>query len=575
MKKLMLSVLLLAFCQLANAQDPMENVYVKYPFFQQSNPNILITMYARKRVSSTGQQLFSLQLKNLTTQKIRVTGTYYASLTCGNQKIAKVDISLAPGETKGDNSFAMDGNNLTASVDAADCAGNGVIENGIKVATTRIVSVGCDVSVLKPSDVIASTGVESAKPIKEITSPAVAPKPVVPEVVAPTKTTPTPVKTVVQSPPAKNAPIVAKAAVTPNTSAGVKPLPKTEETKPAQSSATKPKAVESVRQFFGGIGGALNSANKSVFGKAKDGVDFANSDKQVKELDYKLTTEGDKALQEKDFKTAIERFYTSSFLTAQQKYNEINLYNLNAAKKYAEDKPLSADYFPKVTNKTLTYTKLELPEKLPDLYYVPLCHCNTSVIYKRSYDDAFILLRELAKCKTIMYGGQAYEVLADKMKADKIDAKAALVALNAVVQRERPNNTYDFIDYVNSYVWIAYLENKNAQTIGDLQNGLAKLLKFYQGIEGFVPLVKRLGSNDNEYLSASYAMINYFISSYYYRIATSSENNPELQQMIAENLKELHGKSVGISMSLSKQYTDVNSKEIAVEFAKPKYLLKE
>lgn len=139
------------FCQ--------EKDYDTFTFPNQSNTQVHVTMFAKKKSWGMGQQFYGMKIENLTSGKLHVKGHYYAKLTCGNETREKFDIRLKPNETLGGDAFVMDITGLTASADSKVCVGQPLYEGGKQVGVSRIVSVGFQFTEIKTEQE------ESAKPL--------------------------------------------------------------------------------------------------------------------------------------------------------------------------------------------------------------------------------------------------------------------------------------------------------------------------------------------------------------------------------------------------------------------------
>lgn len=146
LKKLSLFVLILLQGNLMLAQDRKDGEYNTFSFKGQQNPEIWVMMYARKRSWGLGQQFYGIQIENITDKKLKIKGTYYAILTCGNEVSSEIDVILGPHQKLGGNSFATDATGLTASAESEDCKGTPIYESGKQVGTNRIKSVGYQIT---------------------------------------------------------------------------------------------------------------------------------------------------------------------------------------------------------------------------------------------------------------------------------------------------------------------------------------------------------------------------------------------------------------------------------------------
>nr|WP_121272135.1 hypothetical protein [Pedobacter schmidteae] len=165
LKKLGLFVLLLFPGNLILAQDRKDGEYNTFSFKGQQNPELWVTMYARKRSWGMGQQFYSIQIENVTDKKLKVKGNYHAVLTCGNEVSSDIDIILGPHEKLGGNSFATDVTGLTASAESEDCKGTPIYENGKQVGTNRIKSVGYRITQITDMNLQQKTVEHKPQPI--------------------------------------------------------------------------------------------------------------------------------------------------------------------------------------------------------------------------------------------------------------------------------------------------------------------------------------------------------------------------------------------------------------------------
>lgn len=297
---------------------------------------------------------------------------------------------------------------------------------------------------------------------------------------------------------------------------------------------------------------------------------FFDKKETVGKAEYQYKREADSLYRIKNYNAAIEKYYTLAAISAEDKYNEVSLENIWGSKEFY--KAIGTDYFPKSKEDDQIWATLPLPQELPDLFYLPTCHCYTEDKYRRKYDDAFILLRNSNKCKSINHQGKSFSVKYDKKTADHIDEAQAILALHQATESKQLNSVYDWLDYVNSFVWLGYLENKNAQTTDDLYNGLATLIGFFKSIQIGDSYVQGLDYSISNYLESSYTIISYYIVCYYYRINTELKS-PKLSKKIAKNLNGMDLYPGYLLLADSKS-VQVYSKKVAEMFNNPDFLLK-
>ena len=125
------------------------------------------------------------------------------------------------------------------------------------------------------------------------------------------------------------------------------------------------------------------------------------------------------------------------------------------------------------------YERLKLPVELPDLLYLPACYCFTSEIVPSKYDSAFYYLRNLKQCAHIAYDGDFYKIKTNKQIEDNInDSMALKLLIEAVKDPPSSTNKMEVLYYYHAYIWIGYLQNKNAKTLSDLESSIEVMKKF-------------------------------------------------------------------------------------------------
>ena len=127
------------------AQKKPNPLVVELPIKQQPSDKLKLRLFAHK-YSTLGSQSFSMQVKNISDKPVQVRGSVVATLTNGKTKKTSFDIKLKPGESKGGDSFLLDGYGLTGEVFKEECEGEKIQDpdDRGKTRINRIKRVGWD-----------------------------------------------------------------------------------------------------------------------------------------------------------------------------------------------------------------------------------------------------------------------------------------------------------------------------------------------------------------------------------------------------------------------------------------------
>ena len=231
-------------------------------------------------------------------------------------------------------------------------------------------------------------------------------------------------------------------------------------------------------------------------------------------------------------------------------YNELDLRMAAFSEAHKEPKnnvpaskikhPTTTDYFPKASNDREHFDSFELPIELPDLYYIPLCHCYTDKQYNRGLDSAFFLLRNKNKCKSIAYNGHQYSIKTSAFP-DNFSEENALNMLRRAIAKPKINNYVELLDYYNAFVWIGFLGNKHAKSIDDLLTGIRDIDPLLTNRAIFSNEMDTSGiySYQNDLFQAAYDMAKYFRALYYFRLYNSNAD-AKLKADIPQEIVKYH-----------------------------------
>jgi len=525
---------------------------------QQPNSNINVIMFHDKRTTASGQN-FGIIIQNLTQHKIKVYGRYFANLICGNAKNGNVEIEMKPGEKLGGEQYNFETNGLTETTFSEDCKAinNNRIKNvGFQITSVTDLTKWEQEKAAQPSSNKNSAAVLNDSGNKYGTSTS--------EKKSAIKNTA--VYSNTQSTAAKSE----MSTATSQTQVILNDLNRN-----LQNQEKVNNAIQGGLQELGNI---FSEARNAKFEEKKAAIHgFYEKSKAMDEMILQTDTVATNAFYKKDYNIAVQKFYSVAVLQAESMYNNFSLGGWWISNKYGnkEKRPIADDYFIKSKDDDFGWTTLNLPNEIPDLFYIPTCHCYTDEKYQRKYDDAFMLLRKSSKCNAISHRGKTYEIKYDKKRTDNRDEQKAIAAIHEAVDSKQLTSMYDWIDYTNSFVWLGYLENKNARTVDDLYNGLAHMVAFFKNIQmGNKFISQSQSSAEQHYIEAAYNMIVYYISCYYYRINNELKNNPGISAQIAENLSKLNLFGGYYGLLASSKYVEQYSKKTTEKFSNPNFSLK-
>ena len=113
----LLAIILLTAASLsAQRRDAIELHITRQP-----SPLVNVRLARDKYTGITGQE-YSAIITNVTSQKIKVTGTLSAVTVCGTQVSNNFDVTIKPGESKGGSGYMFDMDGLTGTVQKENCA---------------------------------------------------------------------------------------------------------------------------------------------------------------------------------------------------------------------------------------------------------------------------------------------------------------------------------------------------------------------------------------------------------------------------------------------------------------------